>query len=287
KKEKDHSYQIDYSIPKNSQLATLELITSNQKKHSQTIVLNDGFIDLQFFPESGELVHGLSSNVGFKAIDAFGSGTIIQGDIIDQNNNLITSFKSNALGMGSFELTTIDSTQLYYAKLPQKSGDTEKLYPLPKIASFGNIVSVSEKDRNIMVNAQSNYLKNDTFFLNVSFRGATLHDLEAKLKNGTLKFMFSSNELPEGIIVFKMMDKNKVAVAERVYFNKSLENNLKIKINTDKKTYSKRELTNLSIETVTKKEEPIPANTSILIINKEQLGAMQINRENIASYFLM
>src|SRR5690606_9725455 len=43
----------------------------------------------------------------------------------------------------------------------------------------------------------------------------------------------------------------------------------------------------LSIETATKNGEPIPANTSVLIINKEQLGAMQSNRDNIASYFLM
>lgn len=287
KKEKDDSYQIDYIIPKESRLATLELVTSNQKTYSKTIVLDEQVIDLQFFPESGELVHGLSSKVGFKALDAFGSGTKIQGDIVDENNTLITSFKSNNLGMGSFELNDLDSAKTYFARLIGESNKTDILYPLQKIASLGNVLSVSEKDKNITINTSSNYLKNDSISLNVSFRGMTLYDLKSPLKNGNLKFMFSSNDLPEGIIVFKMMDDKNQAVAERIYFNKRLVNNLNIKISTDKSMFSKRELTHINIETTNNKGEPKNANTSVLVINKEQLGEMQSKRDNIMSYFLL
>ncbi|WP_157804971.1 MG2 domain-containing protein [Confluentibacter lentus] len=286
KKEKDDSYQIDYIIPKESQLATLELITSNQKTYSKTIVLDEQVIYLQFFPESGELVHGLSSRVGFKALNAFGSGTKIEGDIVDQNNLLITSFKSNSLGMGSFELNEVDSTKTYYAKLIA-SNKTDILYPLPKIASLGNVLSVSEQDKIMTVNTSSNYLKNDSIYINVSFRGVTMYDLKSPLKNGNRKFMFSSNDLPEGIIVFKMMDDKNQAVAERIYFNKRLGNNLNIKINTDKSIFSKRELTHINIETTNINGEPINSNSSVLVINKEQLGEMQSKRDNISSYFLL
>ncbi|PKQ45447.1 hypothetical protein CSW08_08020 [Confluentibacter flavum] len=287
KKGKDNSYQIDYMVPKDSQMATLELITSNQKKYAKTIVLDEQFIDLQFFPESGELVNGLSSKVGFKALDAFGSGAKVEGDIIDQNNTLITSFKSNSLGMGSFQLNLADSTKTYYGRLVQESSKTDIIYPLPKIASLGNVMSVSEKDKNITINTSSNYLENDSIYLNVSFRGLTLYDLKAQLKNGNRKFMFSSNDLPEGIIVFKMMDDKNQAVAERIYFNKRLGNNLNIKIAADKPSYAKRDLTNISIETTNNKGEATNVNTSVLVINKEQLGDIQNTRENILSYFLM
>src|SRR5690606_28826398 len=63
RKEKNDIYEIEYSIPKESQLATIEMVTSNNKKYSKTIVLNEEFIDLQFFPESGELVHGIGSKI--------------------------------------------------------------------------------------------------------------------------------------------------------------------------------------------------------------------------------
>ncbi|WP_111306734.1 hypothetical protein [Confluentibacter sediminis] len=287
KKEKGDSYQIDYIVPKESELATLELITSNQKKYSKTIVLDENFIDLQFFPESGELVHGLSSKVGFKALDAYGKAIIVEGDILDSSNTVVTSFKSNNLGMGSFELNHVDSNQSYYARLNKNSNETETLYPLPKVVSTGNIITIQEKDKNISVNVSSSYLKNDSIFLNVSFRGVTLYDLKAKLKDGNLKFLFSSNELPEGIIVFKMMNQSKWTVAERLFFNKRLGKNLNVKTTTDKPNYEKRELTNISIETLDINNKPVHASTSVLVINKEQLGDMQNMRDNIVSYFLL
>lgn len=94
KKEKDGTYQLDYVVPKDSKLATLELITSNGKTHSKTMVLDENAIDLKLFPESGELVHGLPNKVGLKVLDAFGHGTQIEGEIVDQNNNVITTLKA-------------------------------------------------------------------------------------------------------------------------------------------------------------------------------------------------
>src|SRR5690606_39770684 len=127
-------------------------------------------------------------------------------------------FKSNSLGMGSFQLDSVNGNKTYHAKLKNES----KIHPLPKPTFMGNVLSVSEKDKIITINTSSNYLKNDSIYLNVSFRGATLHELKAPLKNGILKFLFSSNELPEGIIIFKMMDNDKHTVAERLYFNNKL-----------------------------------------------------------------
>src|SRR5690606_787758 len=128
---------------------------------------------------------------------------------------------------------------------------------------------------------------NDSIYLNVSVRGTTLHELKAPLKNGTLKFLFSSNELPEGIIIFKMMNADKRTIAERLYFNKRLVNDLNIKVSTNKSNYSKRELTNLSLETTDSKGEFINTNASILVIDKKEFGQMQSLRDNILSYFLL
>ncbi len=56
---------------------------------------------LQFFPESGELVNGLPSKVGFKAIDYNGKGKSVEGDIINGNGEVVALFKSNQAGMGN------------------------------------------------------------------------------------------------------------------------------------------------------------------------------------------
>ncbi|WP_157805300.1 hypothetical protein [Confluentibacter citreus] len=255
--------------------------STEEQLETRSSINND--IDLQFLPESGELVHGIPSKIGFKSLDRFGTGIPVEGIILDNDNKQIATFKSNSLGMGSFQLDSISSNKTYHAKLKNES----KIHTLPKIASLGNVVSVSEKDKIITVNTQSSYKKTDSIYLNVSFRGTTLYDLKARLKNGNLKFLFSSNELPEGIIVFKMMDNHKRTMAERLYFNKRLGNDLNIKIAPNKSTYLKRELTNLTLETTNNKEELINANASILVINKSELGQLQSLRDNILSYFLL
>src|SRR5690606_24126891 len=242
-------------------------------------------IDLQFFPESGEMVHGLPSKVGFKALNAFGKGKMIEGAILDEANNTITTFKSNALGMGSFTLNKVDINKTYYAKLSNQSKDS--LYVLPKVAPIGDILSVIEKNSTIILTGISNYMKSDSIYLNVSSRGLKLFATKLKLQNGTFRFTIESEKLPEGIITFTLTGNNNHKIAERLYFNKRPKNNLNIKITTDKASYSKRELTNLSIKTGNENGEPINTNASVLVINKEQLGRLQNSRDHILSYLLL
>jgi len=69
--------------------------------------LNEDYFDLQFFPESGELVDGLRSKVGFKALDYNGKGKFVEGDIVNAEGEIIIHFKSNPLGMGNFVLARL------------------------------------------------------------------------------------------------------------------------------------------------------------------------------------
>src|SRR5690606_12952827 len=242
-------------------------------------------IDLQFFPESGEMVNGLPSKVGFKALNAYGKGIAVEGTILDNENNIVSSFKSNGLGMGSFMLNQVDISKKYYAKLNKP--DRDSIYTLPKIVATGSILSVIEKNNVIILTGISNHLISDSIHLKTATRGTELLDAKLKLQNGTFRFSIESEKLPEGIITFTLTDNNNHKIAERLYFNKRPKNNLNIKITTDKASYSKRDLTNLSIKTVNENGEPINANTSVLVINKEQLGAIQNSRDHILSYLLL
>src|SRR5690606_2097832 len=133
-------------------------------------------IDLQFFPESGNMVHGLPSKIGFKALDTLGNGIMVEGTILDDENKSIATFKSNLLGMGSFVIDKVNSNTTYTAQLIEPK---ETHHPLPKPIQSGNVMAITEIDKILTVNAQSNYLKNDSIYLNVSSRGATLHELKA------------------------------------------------------------------------------------------------------------
>lgn len=288
KKGKDNKYRMDYTIPNESQFATLQMQTSNQKKHSKTIVLNNDFVDLQFFPESGELVHGLQSKVGFKALDANGQGMVMQGDIVDEQDSVLASFNSNILGMGSFVLNKVDSAKTYFARVTSQSEVNQHLlYPLPDIASFGNVLSVDKMGNNTLVTTLSNYMPYDSIYLRISCRGMSLYEMKVKLKENAFRLIIPNDTIPEGIIAFTMLDKTMQPVAERLYFNERADTRLNIKISSDKDTYAKRELANVDIQATNFEGNPINANLSLLVINKQQLGKMQSRRQNILSWFLL
>ena len=117
KKGKDNRYSLDYDVPDGCQLVTIQMLTSNSMGYSKTIALKEDSLDVQFFPESGELVHGLPCKMGFKALDYNGKGKKITGEIVDKTGEVITTFESNELGMGSFVLTRADSSARWYARV--------------------------------------------------------------------------------------------------------------------------------------------------------------------------
>ncbi|WP_281336430.1 hypothetical protein [Flavobacterium eburneipallidum] len=289
KKQNDNKYSLDYSIKKESQFVILKIQTENNKTFTKTVALNKDYIDLQFFPESGQLVNGISSKVGFKAVDANGKGKFIEGDIVDEKQTILTSFKSNTLGMGSFFINNADCTKKYYARVKPSSIQNQSAiqFPLPKVAATGTILEATKQGDNVIIKAMSNYMMNDSLFLKISFRGIELYEKKVTFNQGLSKLTISTSLIPEGIVAFAILDKNKKTIAERLYFNEKPESRIKIALSTDKSKYGKRGLTNLNIQTTNTNDEPIKANTSLLVINKKEIGTMQNLRQNILSYFLI
>ena len=289
KKNKDDEYHLDYTFSDKSRLARLQMKTENHEEYASTIILDQDLIDLQFLPESGELVHGITSKVGFKVLDAKGKGKMIEGEIIDEQDNLIVPFQSNELGMGSFLMLNADSTKQYYARIKAEApAQNTLLYPLPKVASVGNVLSIKKEGDNLQIRVKSNYLKQDSIYLTLSQGGKRLYDLKLELlPNGTFSLELPGKQLPDGIISFTMWDSSGRPLAERLYFNENPVSRVKINLSVDKKSYEKRGLTELTIETVDLDNKPLPAHLSVLVISKKQLGKIQQLRQNILSYLLL
>ncbi|MBK5270430.1 MAG: hypothetical protein JJE22_05380 [Bacteroidia bacterium] len=288
KKNKGNQYLLDYNIPVQSEFVTLQVKTENQTSYSKTIILDTNYLDLQFFPESGELVQGLTAVIGFKAVDYTGNGKQIKGEIVNDKEEVIVPFTSNRLGMGSLKIERIDSAEKYSVKIfSQEGNELQKHFKLPAIAAKGNTLMVRKKDDKIILKAQSNYLAEDSISIRASCRGINYFDFKGKLKKGSLEFSFPANTLPEGIIDFTVMTNLKTPVAERLYFNERPESRMNISVAADKQEYIQREKTEMIIETKDANGEPVPANVSLLVFNKSQQGRMLDYHQNILSYFLL
>ncbi|MEI9810239.1 MAG: hypothetical protein WDO16_21535 [Bacteroidota bacterium] len=286
KKDGANNYLLDYAVPAGCRFITLQLQTKNHSRYSKAIILEKDYLDLQFFPESGEMVQGIPALLGFKVLDSSGKGKIVGGEIINRKGEVITSFKSNQLGMGSVMLDKVDSNEKYMARIASKD-KLQKMYPLPAIASKGNVLSVKEDGDKIQLKVSSNYLLDDSVFIRASCRGAVYYDVKGRLRNGTLAFWLLSNTLPEGIIDFTLMDAAMNPVAERLYFNARPGSRINIVVSADKASYVQREQTRLTIETKDTAGQPLLTSLSLLVLNKSQQGQPQDARQNILSYFLL
>lgn len=283
------NYLLDYPVPAGSRFVNFQMETKNHVSYSRGIILGKDYLDLRFFPESGEMVQGLPAVLGFKALDSTGKGKMVAGDIVNYKGELIASFTSNSSGMGAVRLPVADSTERYTARviLNTESGPQKRMYELPSVAAKGNILSVSKAGEKIKVQACSNYLINDSLLVRASCRGAVYFDVKGRLKNGVLEFLLPANSLPEGVIAFTLMTDSVSPVAERLYFNERAETRIRLSIAADKATYTQREQTRLMIETKDMDGQPVNANLSVLAVNKEQQGMMQNTRQNILSYLLL
>ena len=287
-KNRDDKYSINIDLPDSSQFVTLKMLTKNQFSYTKNIVLDEDHLDLQFFPESGELVHGIKSRIGFKALDYTGKSKMISGEIITGKGVILATFKSNRLGMGSFILNNPMSENKYFARIKSQSDSTlSNLYPLPKVAPRGNVLAVTRSKEEFNLSATSSYMKDDSVYINITCRGFLYFEVKGKLKDGMLDFILPVTNIPDGIIAFTMTDRTGQPVAERLAFNERPESRLNIGINPDKDSYTQRELTRLDIKTTDSNSEPVKTSISLLVLNKEQLGQMQGLRHNILSYFLL
>ncbi|MEJ7694960.1 hypothetical protein [Daejeonella sp.] len=282
-----NNYELDYAVPPGANFITLKLNTKNASGYSRTIVMDENFLDLQFFPESGEMVHGLPNVLGFKALDSSGNGIKVTGEILNSKGQVLTTFASNELGMGALLLADVDSAQRYTARVTQLKDKAQVKYPLPAAAAKGNLLTVKKIRARIYLKVTSNYLTGDSLVVKASCRGQAYFDFKGRLKEGVWELFLPADILPEGVISFTLMTLDRTPLAERLYFNERPEDRIQLSVNADKGTYTQRELTKLAISTTDNDGKPINAGLSVMVLNTGDLGNSQNLRENILSYFLL
>ncbi len=252
--------------------------TTESISRSVPVVLDT--IDLQFFPESGKLIAGTTNTIAFKALNEFGKPVDVKGDIVDENNNVITSFNSFHDGMGAFELST-KKRKSYYAKI--KSPFISKQHiGLPKCHEKGVKFSVSKDSLSTKLSFFSTEKK--TYHLEVSNATAVLLNKTVMGKKDDIDI--NTKDFPMGITKFSILDAGRNIVAERLVFindNKQLHIDLEL----DKDVYETREKTKVTITTTNANNKPIPSNISVAVADNKLVSFADDKQDHILSYLLV
>lgn len=244
------------------------------------ILLNK--MDLHFYPEGGDLVEGMASRVAFRAVNEFGKPADVQGVVLDDEGNTVSTFRSYHQGMGAFELTPREGKE-YSVKITQPAGATVA-GTLPEALPKGYAMKIEPSAKGVDVTLRSSEPEN--LNLAIQMRGKMLWASEIKLEGNSKIFRLHTYDMPAGVAQFTLFDKNGIARAERLaYLNKGRQ--LKVDVKTDKEKYLPREKVRMDLRVTDERGIPMPAQLSMAVVNDQLLSFADDKSGNILSELLL
>ncbi|MFC5627237.1 TonB-dependent receptor plug domain-containing protein [Algoriphagus winogradskyi] len=244
--------------------------------------LSDETIALQFFPEGGNLINGIMSKVGFKAIGMDGLGKVVSGKVYEGEKEVAT-FESNQFGMGVFALMPKEGKK-YTATIE----NSQEIVTLPKALDSGIILSVTNSpttaDLLVKVQASENSTL-QTVYLLAQTRGIVCASSQADLSKKVSFTRIPKKEFPSGIAQITVLDEAGNPLAERLVFIDH-QDQMTITASMDKSVYKPRERVQIDIEAKDKEGNPVAANMSLSVVDGSQV-ALSENKETIQSNLLL
>lgn len=241
-------------------------------------------VDVQFFPEGGDLVNGITSKVAFKAIGSDGLGRKIQGNVVDESGSRVAEIRSNFLGMGVFSINPSRGKK-YKAIIENLPGE----FSLPVAKEEGVVLSVGNaltlKDLSVRIQL-SNYQKQKTIYLLAQTRGVVCYAASVNLSSNVVLAKMPKDKFPEGVSQITVLDITGNPLAERLVFIEEQKKSVSVEVSFDKASYQPREKIELTVTTKDAKGNPIAADLSMSVCDDQQV-LLDENRENIYSYLYL
>ncbi len=229
-------------------------------------------MQLSFFPEGGKLVTGLESRVYFEAKTALGKPADVEGNVIDDQGQLVAQFKSYKEGLGRFSFIPATGRR-YQAEITKPAGIIEQVQ-LPVAVDDGCVLRTYDDvdgERSALVAAVS-CTTNQKVFVAATLRDNVIDKAALDVKAGKASVVGleapASSELRDamGVARVTVFDERKEPLAERIVF-RNRRARLDVKVKAHKEHYSPRDQVTLSITTTDGKGKPIPADLALSVVD--------------------
>lgn len=286
---------ISFSAPASADLAKAVLTTTldlgKTRTYEKVFPLKAAALppDVQFFPEGGNLINGVATNVAVKAVQFNGLGADFTATVSDNTGNTISTFSSQHAGMGLFTITPQNGKN-YKVSIDFKDG-SKGSYDLPKVQAEGFTMAVSYSDTSkvvVRLLADDAYLKkhlNSVYYLIGKSGQVVCYAAQTTLKGAVFTASVQSSKFPTGIAQFTLLTSTGKPLSERLVFIRHRDQ-MDIAINTDKKSYSPRQ--KIDFQVLTKSNSaPAEADLSVSVIDESKVPVDENTETTILSYLLL
>lgn len=244
-----------------------------------------GKMDVQFFPEGGNIISGTPSNIAFKATAANGLGIEIKGTVTDEQGRQVTTFASQHLGMGL--ITMMPQAGKRY-KVNIEYADARQTFDLPEADDKGYSFSVDNSDPvYVRVNVTAGLQNQQTQIRLVAQSGGIIYSYTSGvLVNKRFTTIIPKNIFPDGIEQFTLFSANGEPMNERLVFIRN-PGRLNLKLATEKTVYHARQKVILNLVAMNNDHQPVPGNFSVAVINKTVVPMDEASESTILSNLLL
>ena len=172
-------------------------------------------ISVQFYPEGGRLVKGKKSRIAMLAVDDNGRPFSSEGVIVNAQNDVLATVKTDTLGRGVFELTPDGNPiTLQMKNLKEKT----QTFPLPEISAEGCVLTLDAVSDNMLATLQfSNSLCGKLIGYAVMHNGNITY-CDTTVAVPLVEIELDRAQQKEGVSQFTVFDSNGRILAERLFF---------------------------------------------------------------------
>lgn len=273
----------------------------SQSKNSNKVVSTDFPIkagrwqsDVQFFPEGGNLVNGISNKVAFKAIGIDGIGIAVKGKILEDGSKEILDFETLKFGMGSFTMIPV-AGKSYTARLFLPDS-TEQTIELPKASNDGFVLNVYQPNEDsilVRIRVSSKALVTalkelKPIYVNfiAQISGETIAATPIEVTQPITSFWLEKDAFPSLIAQFTLFSQFGEPLNERIAFIK-IKDQMSLKLTASKKSYKSKEKVEFELEARHRNDEPTRGNFSVTVIDESKVPYEEDLESTILSNLLL
>ena len=232
---------------------------------------------VQFFPEGGNMVNGISGRIAFHIVNAYGKGVGGNGVIVNEKGDTAASFTAQQFGMGSFLLTPQAGHS--YRGMLQLAGGQRVVQDLPAAAAEGYAMQLTTTGNGqLKIAVRSAAAGGGAVYLFAHTRGAVKSVQKNTIQNGSTEFLIDKSKLGDGISQLTVFNAERQPVCERLYF-KYPSQQLQTTLTADADSYETRKKINIHISNA---GQQAAADMSVAVYRIDSL--QNLDETTISSY---
>ncbi len=237
-------------------------------------------LQVNFYPEGGDLVQGVASRVAFEVTGVRDNELPISGKVFDAAQNEVATFTTQHESRGVFALLPTNSN--YYAQINGK----EEKFELPEIKAEGVTLSINNEASEFMgVAIKTAKPSAEKYYLMVHTRGYVTYASEVTVSNLKNLLKIDKSNFPNGISQVTIFNKDLKPMAERLVFNYAASD-LNIDISTTDPQYASRDLATIELKVTDKEGNPVQGSFSMSVFDSKLVQNDQLDYNITANLLL-